>query len=119
MYEEYKDHLMKLWKKSWPECLEDIKIISERMKISEKEVCEEFKDTGKEYTDEEFGYRRGYLHGFVWGRLRPDVTEEEVKRWRYDMQEVCPPGTPMAGQLATACLKDDLISDDHEGHVNR
>lgn len=48
-------------------------------------------------TDEEIGYRRGYLHGFVWGQKNPNMNYLEVRAWKNGKDLTCPPGTPMAG----------------------
>ncbi len=42
-------------------------------------------------------YRRGYHHGFITGRTQPDVTENEIRLWRYSDDKICPPGSPMEG----------------------
>ena len=62
------------------------------------------KEYGVIYTEKENNmneieeaYKRGYHHGFVFGRTQPDVTENEVRNWRYSNDDICPPGSPMEG----------------------
>lgn len=45
----------------------------------------------------EDSYRRGYHHGFIAGQSQKDITEEEIRNWRYGDKQICPPGSPMEG----------------------
>ena len=48
------------------------------------------------FTDEEIGFRRGYMQGFFAGK-HSSATVEEVSQWRYGDETTAPPGSGMAG----------------------
>lgn len=80
-------------------------------------------------TENDHSYRAGYHHGFITGRTQRDITEKEVRNWRYSDENICPPGSPMEGVVRNSKktifeaisdlplglrVVDDLEEDDEE-----
>ncbi len=63
-----------------------------------------------DFTEEEKGFRRGYLMGFVWSRISK-VEYEKVRDWAQGCEETCPPGTPYEGMKLPGLTKKSDFSD--------
>ena len=59
------------------------------------------------FTERELSYRKGFHQGFFAARNNPEISEDQVKKWRYSENKTAPPGSSFSGKDMNGLTKED------------